>query len=361
MNNIGRVDFVGCTRRPAQLPPPATMLDKDHIGTYAERLIEFAGRVCYASTDKFGYAPGFIAARIREGHEDILEHAWATVAVETKDWMSAAMLKLEILDASPFMRGEIQQNLKEYRTRLIVTGNLRAWRVTLHTVPMLAAHVVGVAPQVFPAYAQNLTAESYEHWRPEDEIAPWVLPEIPVRGQARVHFLGAHIPYPDDEILGGEHYNAVFLVEGISRACTHQLVRHRLSSISMLSQRYVRLEKSGWEPVIPPSIQANPDALEVMTDFLNSAEIAYTLLRAEGIRAEDARFVLPNATDTRIVVSMDFEAWRHFIWQRALDKAAQWEIRGVGQDILRYLFALAPHRFDKEMDYLIEQQDVMER
>lgn len=184
---------------------------------FASHLIEFAGRVCYRSTEKQGRAPGFIAARIHEGHEDIIEHCSAT-----------------------------------------------------------------------------------------------------------------------------------FLIEGISRAASHQLVRHRLASYSQESQRYTDLSRiiQAEEEVVvtPPAIAANPEAHARFDKAMHDLEEAYRELRALGIRKEDSRFLLPNAATTRLIVSMNFRAWRHFLWLRC-DKAAQWEIRAVAYDILRHLYRLSPAVF----------------
>ncbi|MBK8047779.1 MAG: FAD-dependent thymidylate synthase [Anaerolineales bacterium] len=68
----------------------------------------------------------------------------------------------------------------------------------------------------------------------------------------------------------------------------------------------------------------------------------YEKLRTLGIRKEDARFLLPNAAETRIVTTMNFAAWSHFLWLRAVDKAAQWEIRIMGQQVLEMLHAIVP-------------------
>ena len=102
-----------------------------------------------------------------------------------------------------------------------------------------------------------------------------------------------------------EHTSFTFAVEGISRACSHQLVRHRLASYSQQSQRYVS-ESEGFEYVIPPSIKANPNLLAVFVQTMEDAQAAYNhlcqKLNALGIEGEganqDARFVLPNAAET---------------------------------------------------------------
>lgn len=141
------------------------------------------------------------------------------------------------------------------------------------------------------------------------------------------------------------HGAATFLIEGISRTCSHQIVRHRLASFSQESQRYVSLEKGGWQAVTPPALAANPEAQAVLDGAWTDLQIAYARLREMGIRKEDARFLLPNAAETRLVMTMDFAALRHFFWLR-LDKAAQWEVRAAAEAMLRLVYPLAPEVFE---------------
>ncbi|HNS49590.1 MAG TPA: FAD-dependent thymidylate synthase [Anaerolineae bacterium] len=139
-----------------------------------------------------------------------------------------------------------------------------------------------------------------------------------------------------------EHATITFEISGVSRACTHQLVRHRIASYSQESQRYVDLAEPDF--VVPPSVAANPEAMEVWTEHTEQVALAYRKLREKGIRKEDARFLLPNATATRIVVTMNLRSLRHFFAVRC-DKAAQWEIRELAVEMLRQSHAVAPAVF----------------
>jgi len=140
-----------------------------------------------------------------------------------------------------------------------------------------------------------------------------------------------------------EHASATFDITGISRACSHQLVRHRIASYSQESQRYVDMSQP--EFVVPPSVEGSPEAQAAFTRFCDSVAAAYGELRELGIRKEDARFLLPNATATRIIVTMNFRSWRHFIEMRLLDPGAQWEIREVARRVLDVLHEQAPSVF----------------
>ncbi|MGD8244674.1 MAG: FAD-dependent thymidylate synthase, partial [Anaerolineae bacterium] len=90
-----------------------------------------------------------------------------------------------------------------------------------------------------------------------------------------------------------EHANATFEISGISRACSHQLVRHRLASYSQESQRYVDMSDPEW--ALPEDVLASDEATEVWEGFAGEVRDAYRALRELGMRKEDARFVLPNA------------------------------------------------------------------
>jgi len=139
-----------------------------------------------------------------------------------------------------------------------------------------------------------------------------------------------------------EHASVTFEISGISRACSHQLVRHRIASYSQESQRYV--DMSDPEFVVPPSVARDPEAQAVWDEFMAEVADTYHRLRELGVRKEDARFVLPNAAATRIIVTMNFRSLRHLFSVRC-DKAAQWEIRGLSLEMLRQVHELAPSVF----------------
>ena len=139
-----------------------------------------------------------------------------------------------------------------------------------------------------------------------------------------------------------EHASATFEISGISRACTHQLVRHRLASYSQESQRYVALDNP--EFVIPPNIYNSRKATAILENAMRAAAEAYRELITMGFRKEDARFILPNATATRIIVTMNFRELRHFFTVR-LNPAAQWEIRALAREMLFLIHQQAPFVF----------------
>lgn len=150
-----------------------------------------------------------------------------------------------------------------------------------------------------------------------------------------------------------EHASFTFAVEGISRACSHQLVRHRLASYSQQSQRYVS-EEAGFDYVIPETIKGNAELERYFIDFMAKAQKAYNhivkKLNARGIQGEaanqDARFVLPNAAETKIMITMNARELLHFFRQRCCNRA-QWEIRAMAVEMLKLVKKAAPTVFAK--------------
>ena len=144
-----------------------------------------------------------------------------------------------------------------------------------------------------------------------------------------------------------EHASATFRIKGISRACTHQLVRHRLASFTQESQRYVN--EKNFEYIIPPDIQDsdNPEIEIYFNGAMEGLREIYRKLISLGIKKEDARFVLPNATISEIVMSANFREWLHIINLR-VSKEAQWEIRELCILCWKELYKIAPTVFNVE-------------
>jgi len=139
-----------------------------------------------------------------------------------------------------------------------------------------------------------------------------------------------------------EHASATFYISGISRSCSHQLVRHRLASFTQKSERYVTLKD--FKYVIPESIKNNDTSSIIFKSAMEYLNGCYKSLNDLEIKKEDARFVLPEATETELVMTANFRELRHIIKLRT-DKAAQWEIREVCQEMLKILKENAPSCF----------------
>jgi thymidylate synthase (FAD) len=134
---------------------------------------------------------------------------------------------------------------------------------------------------------------------------------------------------PEEKLL--PHLTYVYAIEGISRACSHQLVRHRTASYSQQSQRYISVRRLRERVVVPPSVSEK--ALEEYLSLVEGASDAYTGLIDRGVPREDARFVLPNATETSLLFTIDGRSLLHFFGVRCCNRA-QWEIRALADRML---------------------------
>jgi thymidylate synthase (FAD) len=125
-----------------------------------------------------------------------------------------------------------------------------------------------------------------------------------------------------------EHSTYTFDIEDVSRVLTHQLVRHRLASYTQLSQRYAEMKGEYFNYITPPLIKRNPETEHVYNDAIEHSRKAYEKLLSLGIQPEDARYVLPQAVVSKIVVTMNARELLNFFGLRLCTKA-QWEIRRV--------------------------------
>lgn len=142
-----------------------------------------------------------------------------------------------------------------------------------------------------------------------------------------------------------EHASFTFSIEGVSRAMTHQLVRHRIASYTQQSQRYVTYD-SLKKYVTPPSIMDNTEAKRIFDEALAKISETYKKLLNLKIPKEDSRFILPNAAKTNIIVTMNTRELQHFFNLRCCARA-QWEIRETATEMLRQAKKIAPILFEK--------------
>ena len=139
-----------------------------------------------------------------------------------------------------------------------------------------------------------------------------------------------------------EHVSFTFGIEGVSRVLTHQLVRHRIASYDQQSQRYVAAHD--FKYITPPSIGENPEAKKKFDNLIQSIRNTYDELTELGIPKEDARYVLSNATETKILVTMNARTLHHFFNLRCCYRA-QWEIREMAYMMLKEVQRVAPTLF----------------
>jgi thymidylate synthase (FAD) len=141
-----------------------------------------------------------------------------------------------------------------------------------------------------------------------------------------------------------EHASFTFSIEGVSRAMTHQLVRHRIASYTQQSQRYVTYNTLE-SYVTPPNIAENSDSKKMFDETLEKISQTYQGLLKMKIPKEDARFILPNAAKTNIIVTMNARELRHFFNLRCCTRA-QWEMREVATEMLKQGRKAAPALFE---------------
>ena len=163
-----------------------------------------------------------------------------------------------------------------------------------------------------------------------------------------------------------EHVSFTFGIEGVSRSLLAQITRHRIASFSVQSQRYVREKQFSF--VTPPEIEKDPETLAIYNQAMQNAIQSYDALadrlkerhtaelmaegmeekaarrQAEKMAIEDARFVLPNAADTNMIMTMNARELLHFFRHRCCNRA-QWEIRAVAKEMLRQVSEVAPTLF----------------
>lgn len=157
-----------------------------------------------------------------------------------------------------------------------------------------------------------------------------------------------------------EHINFTFAIEGVSRSLTHQLVRHRIASYSQQSQRYVKLNQ--FEYILPPAIENDEEAKGIFIKSMEESQKAYDkiVIRlkekyikegvsdrvAEKKSIEDARYVFPNACETKVIFTMNARTLMNFFHHRCCDRA-QWEIRELANEMVKQVREVAPILFKK--------------
>jgi len=179
--------------------------------------------------------------------------------------------------------------------------------------------------------------------------APEVLIELACRlcydsecnEEKRTDFLKSVIKRGHHSVV--EHASVSFLITEVSRALTHQLVRHRIASYSQRSQRYVK--ESQFEYVIPPTIASDEESKVVYLQHMVQTQKVYDFLVTRNIPKEDARYVLPNACHTQIMLTLNFRSLRNLLKLR-MDSHAQWEIRALAKSIFDIIYPMASAVFE---------------
>ena len=149
-------------------------------------------------------------------------------------------------------------------------------------------------------------------------------------------------PFEPEAIM--DHVVYMFEIEDCSRVTTHQLVRHRAVSYDQESQRFSAATKEG--VVTPPSVQSNEEAIKAYDDALKSVYLAYDRMVAAGVPKEDARYILPSAIKTKLVMTLSARSLMHMIWQRTALQA-QWEIRELATTLHELVQEATPELWTK--------------
>ncbi len=344
--------------------------DLSHLLSYAatigpERAIsEFAARLCYNSVGRMGSSPNFIAKVLASGHLSVAEHPSVAMPI---DKLITPVLDLKPTNATPLSRkknARVQEvnrlvRYNRFFTQFpgFVAGNLRSWFEVLGEMrytPMMEVFL-SIIPEAFeatPAFS-------------EIEISR-LIDTMPVNvpsyfgGRSGVHHcvLLAVNAGSFDRIIdrtpkaNGWHPWArfTFLIENVSRNLTHQLVRHRGGSFSQESQRYVDARNTKF--IFPPNIDYTQETK--MRDFCEQSLALYEHLRDDGVKKEDARFVLPGAAATRLVASFDLKELIHFLNVRCASDA-QWEIRGLARTMAMQAMLALPF---PQLQRVVEEHEI---
>lgn len=209
-------------------------------------------------------------------------------------------------------------------------------------------HFVTEANNVPQEKIDDLRKRFYEHMdalgfkdgcrrtkRWDDAIGSAMCPDTLESFLYKCDFISKHLNHESQL----EHGVITLSIKNISRCACMQLVRHRIASYGMQSQRYVEWDKDGKGAItVPSSIARSKEASAVFHDAVEHIEEAIAQLKKLGIPNEDIRYLYPEGTNSNIIVTMNLRSWIHFIEERMCSKA-QWEIRSIAKD-LRDVFVL---------------------
>lgn len=279
-------------------------------------IIEFSARLCYNSLAKLGHAPNFVEKVLTDGHLSVSEHYTLFFHVDGQKHVTGE----KRIYTKPLLTYEmLQQTYKRNRyveaTGNSVWGNQRALSEGLGDRSEPYKIFSTIMAQQYPTL--YVPGNRFDSTINETNV------NLYVPGQENVKLLCHNRGTLNNtkKILSSDprfrYGSFTFLVEGISRAAANQLARHRGASLSQESQRYVKALNA--EFVYPNDNPLFAEAYKVSMQY-------YEKLLKEGVKKEDARFVLPNGIATRMVVTFYYREFIHFLRMR-LHKHAQWEIR----------------------------------
>ena len=317
----------------------ATVGCLDIEGLHALDKIERAARICYNSEAKakLGGAEAFLRGQIlATGHESVIEHE-GTVFVCSNIFDSELMGFLGAWPNFPMIQTSFHKR-EGGGWDAIISGNFRAFRDLYKIAPEfdLAEDIMARLIDQVPLMGYGLD-ENIGKRCSEDKMAFLGLQSQ--WGLNAIDQIDGVLSIADESRM--KHGTLTFRIDGVSRALTHQLVRHRPCAFSQRSQRYCG--EKDFDFIMPPETQAK-DVEDFSVsghfgDVMAHAAADYGLLQEHGLKNEDARFVLPNACETNIVVTATLNQWLHMCRLRT-SSHAQWEIRGVIKQIAEQIASI---------------------
>jgi len=272
----------------------------------------------------YATAEGFIRGIINSGHESVIEHEGMVLECRDRNWFMEEYLL--IAEAMPFYP-MLFISRSNYDS-VVISGDFRAFRDVVRYGGDLDI-TNGINSILFWEYKmfydESKQSKIFDKPVSEEMIYFNKLDYICTTSEYAVNE-----KYYDGEKDMKKHGTLTFRVDNVSRATTHQLVRHRIAAYSQRSQRYCG--ESDFDYVIPPDMDNMSDKTGVDgNEFRDDMEYdarAYRYYKMYGCKKEDARYVLPNAACTSIVISATLNEWKHMVKVRT-DMKAQWEIREV--------------------------------
>lgn len=307
-------------------------------------LTEFAARVCYNSVKKIGSSPNFVNKVLQSGHLSTAEHGSLMMPVGAItdrgrfNFNAAKLFKINRYFDFPFK---------------FVAGNMRCWFELMSAGEYHPSfeYIVALFPDAFQSGAYVNETELYEF----SIQAPVSVPVWEQEGGPNVYLLAVNmgelaVSHRPTTVLDTPWMRYTWLIEGVSRSLTHQLVRHRGFSFSQESQRYVDFSKKG-AFIYPESFDI--DERQLLYFNYDDTLDYYERWRTSGKTKEDARFILPNGAATRLVASCNLKELLHFLDIR-MAKDAQWEIRRLAVVMAQQAFNASP---TKELERILEKHN----
>ncbi|GIW60757.1 MAG: hypothetical protein KatS3mg087_1823 [Patescibacteria group bacterium] len=306
-------------------------------------VMEAAARACYRSTASIFKAPKFLHKLNGWGHVDVFEHGAVTLMLRSSEPEGEVREFLDLVGKHRYFHCYTKGD-----GLYLIVSSVRVWKSIFDKIPPIIARSIARCSRILPGHESPT------------EIRCFDVEPVETKSGARVTLcslsnIGGTATGNSIVEQAPGSVRATFYLDGISRAMSHQIVRHRLFVFSQESQRYVNVFDDDYplhaymeteelistanEAFVIPDFGNEPASKAQTISFCRAlARLVSTgkYISSLGARKEDARFLAPNATRTRLYMSGNLEAWGHFIRQRT-DKAAQWEIRECAWLILEML------------------------